>query len=99
MTIVIIQEWPNATRDTKNYDDITDKLRSDGNVEPDGLLVHTAGFDGDTFRILEVWESKDHQERFLQEILMPAINSTADQGASEPDTRDYELHSFARPGA
>jgi quinol monooxygenase YgiN len=99
LTVVIIQEWPNATRETKNYDAIADKLRSDGNLEPDGLLVHTAGFDGDTFRIFEVWESQDHQERYLQEILMPAIQSTADQGGREPETRSYELHSFARPDA
>jgi hypothetical protein len=98
LTVVIIQEWPNATRDTKNYDAITGKLRSDGKLEPDGLLVHTAGFDGDTFRILEVWESKDQQERFLQETLMPAIQSTADPDGRDPVTRSYELHSFARPG-
>jgi quinol monooxygenase YgiN len=99
LTVVIIQEWPNAKRDTNNYDAVTDKLRSDGKLEPDGLLLHTAGFDGDTFGILEVWESKDHHEQFLQETLMPAIQSTADQDGREPESRDYELHNFARPGA
>jgi hypothetical protein len=99
MAVAIIQEWHNSTPDTSNYDAITEKLRSDGQLEPDGLLVHTAGFDGDTFRILEVWESQEQFDRFLGETLMPTIQSTADSGAEPPATRAYELHNFARPGA
>jgi hypothetical protein len=92
------EEWRNAGSDTKNYDAIGEKLRSEGKLAPEGLLVHTAGFDGDTFRILEVWESREQHDRFLNETLMPVIESTADETARPPETRDYELHSFARPG-
>jgi quinol monooxygenase YgiN len=99
MAVVIIQEWRNASPSTDNYDAIGEKLRSEGKLEPEGLLVHTAGFDGDTFRILEVWESKEQHERFLNDTLMPAIQSTADETAQQPEMRDYELHNFARPGA
>jgi hypothetical protein len=58
-------EWRNAGSDTKNYDAIGEKLRSEGKLAPEGLLVHTAGFDGDTFRILEVWKSREQHDRFL----------------------------------
>src|SRR5512132_2690574 len=39
----------------------------------DGLIVHTAGFDKDAkvFRIMDVWESQDHAERFIEERIQP----------------------------
>jgi quinol monooxygenase YgiN len=98
VAVVMIQEWRNAGSGTENYDAIRERLRSEGKVAPDGLLVHTAGFDGDTFRILEVWESKEQHDRFVDETLMPIVMSTADETAQPPEMREYELHGFARPG-
>lgn len=97
MAVVYIQEFPIADRATANYDYVADKV---GEGPFDGLIVHTAGFDDEAgvFRILDVWESREHAERFLAEQVQPLV----DQGPSafpNPDgfaepTRDgfYDLH-------
>jgi quinol monooxygenase YgiN len=92
MAVAIIQEWRDAGPGTENYDAISEKLRAEGNREPDGLLIHTAGFDGDTFRIFEVWESEAQFEAFVRETLVPAIQAAADENATQPEQRSYELH-------
>lgn len=98
MAVAIVQEWKNATPGTRNYDAITEKLRSDGQHEPDGLLIHTAGFDGDTFRVFEVWESREQFERFRSDTLMPIIQSTASPDARPPEQHSYELHNVGTRG-
>jgi len=53
------------------------------NNPPAGLLFHTAGFvDDRTWRIFDVWESREDVERFMNERLMPALKELpADAGA------------------
>jgi hypothetical protein len=48
---------------------------------PDGILSHTAGREGDAFMVFEVWESKAHQEAFMNSRLGPAL---AQAGAPQP---------------
>jgi len=98
MPVAFIQEFdmdPDS-RSTTNYDAITARL---GGVRPDGLLMHTAGFDDDAgvFRIFDVWESQEQGRRFIDEQLMPIITEVmADQpdGGGGPPQREtyYELH-------
>ena len=97
MAVAYIQEFPIENRSTENYDFVKERI---GDGPFDGLICHTAGFDddGNVFRILDVWESREQAERFLAEHVQPLI----DAGMSEfpnPDnitqpTRDgfYELH-------
>ena len=71
-------------RSTENYDFVSEKI---GTGPFDGLIVHTAGFDEEAgvFRILDIWESKEQAQQFLEEHVQPLI----DQG---PDA-------FPNPGA
>ena len=75
MAIAYIQEF--AIRDgktsTANYDAVVAAL--DLQDAPDGLIVHTAGFDLDAgvFRIFDVWESRAQGQRFMDERLNPVI--------------------------
>jgi quinol monooxygenase YgiN len=69
------------------------------NNPPAGLLFHTAGFvDDRTWRIFDVWESREDVERFMNERLMPALRELpADAGAGPPATDiTYELHGYQR---
>ena len=65
MAIVFLQEFKidGDDRSTTNYDSIMSQLDMEANP-PDGLVVHTAGWDEDAgvFRILDVWESQEHGE-------------------------------------
>jgi hypothetical protein len=104
MAIVFIQEF--AIRDgdmsTANYDAVVEALNLQG--APDGLIVHTAGFDleAGVFRILDVWESREQGQRFMDEQLNPVLErmmAAATDDSFTPPTREawYELHD-ALPG-
>jgi len=97
VAVVYIQEFPIQGADTSNYEAVVAALDLKG--PPDGLIVHTAGFDRDAgvFRILDVWESKAQGERFNNDRLGPILESmmaVATEGDWAPPTRDawYELH-------
>jgi len=51
---------------------------------PAGLLVHTAGASENGWAIFEVWESREAQERFMNERLGPAMQ---EGGVSSPPSR------------
>ena len=98
MATAFVQEFAIVDGDTSttNYDAVAEEL---GHVAPEGLLLHTAGFDHDrgVFRIFDVWESREAGQRFVDETLMPIIERMA-AGRSPEDFRPpdaeswYELH-------
>jgi hypothetical protein len=102
MAIAYVQEFEIKDGDTSttNYDAVTAALNLKD--APDGLLIHTAGFDLDAglFRIFDVWETREQGERFIVERLNPIIEPMIAAAAENPDanldppTREawYELH-------
>ena len=70
MTVVYITEFAYKDRSTTNYDWAKEQI---GDDPIDGLIVHTAGFDKDAkvFRIMDVWESQEQNDRFIQERVQP----------------------------
>ena len=102
MAIAYVQEFEIKDGDTSttNYDAVNAALNLQG--APEGLLIHTAGFDFDAgvFRIFDVWETREHGERFINERLNPIIEPMAAAAAQNPDANfdlpnreaGYELH-------
>jgi hypothetical protein len=102
VAVAFMQEWPIQDGDTSttNYDALTAELNLQ--QAPDGLLIHTAGFDHDSgvFRIFDVWESREQADRFMTEQLNPilerAMAAAAERGDETftPPSREawYELH-------
>ena len=102
MAIAYVQEFEIKDGDmsTTNYDAVKAAL----NLEdaPDGLMIHTAGFDLDAgiFRIFDVWETREQGERFISERLNPVFEPMAAAAAEnrdaifDPPSREtcYELH-------
>ena len=102
MAVAYIQEFKldDDDRSTTNYDAVRDQLGVEANP-PEGLIVHTAGFDegGRVFRIFDVWETREQAERFQQERLMPIVEKlmASRDDATPPDRQDYyELHDLNR---
>lgn len=95
MAVAILQEWtePETDRSTTNYDAVSEKL-TEQNEPIDGLHVHSAGYTGNGFRIFEVWESKEHFDRFLEQRLMPLLMAQEGSNTTPPTMLVYELHSF-----
>ena len=99
MAIAYLQEFQIRDGDTSttNYDAVVEALNL--TETPDGLLIHTAGFDNDVFRIFDVWESREQGERFLGEQLGPVLERLGAEAAARgddfaPPDREtwYELH-------
>ena len=95
MPIVYMQEFDGepGDRSTTGYDTVKENMNL--TEPPEGLIVHTAGFDGDVFRIFDVWESEAHWTRFRDERLMPAVEKMmAENPTGAPPAREstYELH-------
>jgi hypothetical protein len=96
MAVAFIQEFAivGDDRTTTNYDAVMEKL---GSESPDGLIVHTAGWDeeGGVFRIFDVWETREQAERFLREDLQPILEQgpvNADNAAQPSREGAYDLH-------
>jgi hypothetical protein len=103
MAVAFVQEFAVDPGDhsTANYDAVVERL---GEVRPDGLLIHTAGFDDDAgvFRIFDVWESKEQAQAFIDGELVPIITelmASQPEGDAAPPQREsyYELHDVIRP--
>jgi hypothetical protein len=97
MAVAYVQEFAIGDRSTKNYDFVAEKI---GTGPFDGLILHSAGFDDEAgvFRILDIWETKEQAQQFLEEHVQPLIDE-GPQAFPSPEaftqpTRDgfYELH-------
>jgi len=104
MAVVYIQEFAYKDRSTANYDWANEQI---GEEPIDGLLAHTAGFDTDAhvFRIMDVWESREQAEHFIEERVQPLMeqgtDALPDPHNATPPTREtfYELHDVRVPSA
>jgi hypothetical protein len=94
----LVEFEPTDERGTPSYDAVVERLNVAADP-PDGVILHSAGFAGDgTFRVYDVWESRDQAERFENERLFPAIEEVAGADFRPPVKREtYELHNMYTP--
>jgi hypothetical protein len=78
MAVELILEFEGVT--TKEYFAVNEELginviTGDGEW-PGGLVAHSAGLDdAGNLVVIEVWESRDHQAKFMDERLGPSLAS------------------------
>jgi hypothetical protein len=61
---------------------------------PDGLIAHGSHEAEGHLVVNDVWESRGHFDRFVQERLQGAMNEAIGDRAREPEIVERELHSF-----
>ena len=62
---------------------------------PDGLIVHTAGETPEGWYIYDVWESKEHFMRFMDDMVGPAMK---EMGAAETaGPQFFEIETIVSP--
>ena len=61
----------------------------------DGGHFHVAGFTGDELRVVDIWESPEHFQRFVDSRLMPGVKQVGIEGA--PEVEFYEVHAVFAP--
>jgi hypothetical protein len=93
MAVVVIQDFE-STRD--EYDQVVEKLDAESNP-PDGVIVHT-GMDigGGKMRVVDVWESEDAYQKFVQERLIPIIAEVSPD-APQADIQVHEVIEMVKP--
>ncbi len=58
---------------------------------PDGLIIHSAGQSDQGFYIYDIWESKEHFERFLASRLGPAVRELGADADGAPTPQFFGI--------
>jgi hypothetical protein len=87
MSVVITQRWDAVT--PAQYDQVREIVGWDVDV-PAGMTFHVASFEGDSLRMLDIWESEDQFMTFVQTRIMPAVTQVGMAGA--PDMVVTPMH-------
>jgi hypothetical protein len=82
------------------YDAVTEQMGLVGDP-PEGLIFHSAGELDDRFQVFNVWESREHFDRFTRERLRPAQVAVLgeDRVTAMPDAEIVEvaIHRYLIP--
>lgn len=92
--IVMKMTWPALTSDL--YDRVRAIVRWEEEPAPGGVL-HVAGFDERGMHVVDVWESAEQFNAFVQSRLMPGIAQIGDHG--EPAVEIIPVHALFIPAA
>ena len=98
MAIGILIESNDWTRET--YEEINRQMfgspRPSASLE--GLIIHTAGEGPNGWRVVDVWESREHFDRFMEEKVMPAAQGIGAPNIGEPQIWELD-HVLVAEGA
>jgi hypothetical protein len=84
---------PSVTTD--KYDECLKRLKASGNQwPPDGLAYHVAFSSGGSFRVSEIWDSREQFDAFGKR-LMPVLADVGIDLAGEPEM--LEIHNIIQP--
>lgn len=82
-----------AENTTADYDRVCEELNFPADW-PVGLVAHgSAEIDGH-LRVVDVWESSGHFDRYVESQLGSAIERALGERARKPERSDQELHTF-----
>ena len=75
------------------YDQIIEKMGlTPGGSTPPGAISHWVAKTDEGMRVVDVWETKEHFERFAQEQIGPYSKEVGIE--DEPETRFYDVHNY-----
>ena len=75
----------------EKYDEVMPRIEAAGEFPPDGLEYHVAFSSGGSFRVSEIWDSKEQFEAF-GERLMPLLAEAGIEFSGEPEI--LEVHNI-----
>lgn len=76
---------------TKDQYDAVLRAVHPGDGLPQGQLHHFAASTGDGFLVVAVWDSKESNDTFIQDTLMPALPTVQGGFANPPQERSGEI--------
>jgi hypothetical protein len=88
MAIGLMVEVPGGTQ--AQYDAVIARMDLQNNP-PEGCLVHMAGPGEGGWRVVDVWESQEHFDRFQSERLGAALQA---ENMPEPRVTSFPIHAL-----
>jgi hypothetical protein len=93
MTVVVIQE---IAATPEEYDAVNEKVDARTNP-PDGGILHAAcDLGGGKMKMVDVFESADKHQKFVQERLIPAIAEVMPDAPQAPEPEVLEVYDLAQ---
>jgi hypothetical protein len=77
----------------EKYDEVMPRIEAGGDFPPDGLDYHVAFSSGGSFRVSEIWDSKEQFEAF-GERLMKILDENGVELAGPPEV--IEIHNVIK---
>lgn len=77
MSTVMLMSWPEVSEE--QYQQARKEINWEGDT-PRGAKFHVAWMGDDGFHVLDLWESEDLFEKFVQERLMPGVQKLGIKG-------------------
>jgi heme-degrading monooxygenase HmoA len=91
MAVAVIQEFEAAPDE---YEKVNEKI---GDAAPEGLIVHTVtDLGGDKWKLVDVWESAEDFQNFVQNTLIPAIAEVNPDAAQAPQPEILEVRDIQK---
>lgn len=91
MSVALVLDFPGGTRE--QYDEVVKRMQLGGRMAPGGL-VHVAGSYSGGWRVIDVWETREHFERFRDEQIAPHTQAV---GMRPPEVRAVQVDE-TKPG-
>ena len=92
MATVMLMHWPEASKE--QYEEARRAVNWEGDV-PNGAKFHVSWFGDDGLHVLDLWDSRENFETFVQQRLMPAVQRIGIQG--EPRIEYATSHAIFAP--
>jgi hypothetical protein len=78
----------------ENYEAVNEKI---GDAVPEGLILHTVSdLGGDKWKLVDVWESAENFQNFVQNQLIPAIAEVDPDAPQAPEPEIREIHTLRK---
>jgi hypothetical protein len=91
MAVVVIQEFE-APLD--EYEQVNAKI---GDAAPQGLILHSVSdLGGDKWKLVDVWESAENFQSFVENTLVPAIAEVNPDAPQAPEPEILEVRDLQK---
>ena len=90
---IVVRFTAKPSMTSEMYDESVRRIQESGDWPPDGMDYHVAFTSGGSFRVSEIWDSREQLEAF-GERLMPLLAEVGIELASEPEI--LEVHNIMK---
>ncbi|MDQ4146336.1 MAG: hypothetical protein M3120_01335 [Pseudomonadota bacterium] len=80
MSTIMLMHWPELSKE--QYEQARKEVNWERDA-PQGAKFHVAWFDKDGFHVLDLWESRQDFERFMDQRVRPVLQKIGVQGQSK----------------